>query len=166
MATVVQDSTREKIAKAREWFALHGTELQNDTKIKVLLGTYRSQIAHTAEVMQEIGVAAGCGVCAGEAPGSCCSDSVEDWYDPMLFFINMLLGCDLKEQRSLPTDCHFVGPDGCTLIARNYFCVHFLCPKLKKELGRGGIERLLAVVGHELYAGWQLEQMLYRWLQS
>ena len=159
-------TTEDKISKALAYYAQHAHSLQSDDPFTQLLSRYRRTIADSAKTMRELGVAGQCGDCADNGPGSCCSRSVEDWYDPMLLFVNLLLGCDLQEVRPLAVDCHFVSPNGCTLLARHYFCVHFLCPALKDRLGPATTTQLLAVVGEELQLGWEVEQYLYRLLHS
>ena len=159
-------TTEEKIAKALAYYVRYAHSLESDDPFNQLLSRYRRAIAESAETMEKLGVAGQCGDCAGNGPGSCCSRSVEDWYDAMLLFVNLLLGCDLREVRPLSADCHFVGPAGCTLLARPYFCVHFLCPTLKDQLAPATIKQLLAVVGEELRLGWEVEKYLYGLLNS
>jgi hypothetical protein len=163
---MIRETTQHRIDAASGLYAQHAAELAKHAPFVALLRAYRAAIDQSGAAMGELGVAGKCGDCAAEGPGSCCSQSVEDWYDSMLLFVNLLLGCDLAETRPLAVDCHFVGPQGCTLVARHYFCVQFLCPALKEQLGRAGTQRLLAVVGQELLLGSQLEQLLHRWLQS
>jgi hypothetical protein len=91
---------------------------------------------------------------------------MEAWYDPMLLFMNCLLGCDLRESRRQPADCFFHGLQGCRLIARHIFCVNFLRPSLQTSLGTARRQALLSVRGDELLAGWNLEQAIRRWFRA
>jgi hypothetical protein len=159
-------TTEDKISKALAYYARYAHILHSDDPFTQLLSRYRRTIADSAKTMWELGVAGQCGDCADNGPGGCCSRSVEDWYDAMLLFVNLLLGCDLQEVRPLAEDCHFVSASGCTLIARHYFCVHFLCPALKDRLGPAANKQLLAVVSEELQLGWEVEQYLYRLVDS
>ncbi|HAA03889.1 MAG TPA: hypothetical protein DCZ69_17510 [Syntrophobacteraceae bacterium] len=159
-------TTDARIAEALGLYAQYAQILEADTAFMALLSDYHQAIACSADRMLELGVASQCQNCARHGPGSCCSRGIEDWYDPMLLFVNLLLGCDLREVRPLPGDCHFVGTNGCTLIARHYFCVQFLCPAFKDQLGPTVVGRLLAVVGEELQRGWEVEQYLYRVFNS
>jgi hypothetical protein len=158
-------TTAEKIAAAHVLYA-HLNQSQQHDAFDSLLFEYRAAIGRSAEAMRQLGVAGKCGKCAEDGPGSCCSRGVEDWYDPLLLCINLQLGCDLQESRPLPEGCHFIGRHGCTLLARHYFCVHFLCPALKHELAPAVTDNLLAVMGGELFLGAQVEQHLYRWVES
>jgi hypothetical protein len=158
-------STQHKVDRARELFAQHRQPIARDEHLQQLLTAYRRAIGQNGDLMNHLGVAKACGACAREPAGSCCSDSVEDWYDPLLLLLNLLMGCELGETRANPADCGFVGPRGCNLVARHYYCVHHLCPSLHRMLGPAASERLLAVTGVELFAGWQVEQGLTLWLQ-
>jgi hypothetical protein len=159
-------TTEDKISKALAYYAQYAHILHSDDPFTRLLSRYRRTIADSAKTMRELGVAGQCGDCADNGAGSCCSRGVEDWYDAMLLFVNLLLGCDLQDVRPLAADCHFVSPNGCTLIARHYFCAQYLCPALKDRLGPAVSKQLLAVVGEELKLGWEVEQYLYRLLNS
>jgi hypothetical protein len=160
-----KQSTQHKVDRARELFAQHHQPVSEDGHLHRLLTDYRQAIRQNGDWMNRLGVRNACSVCAQEPAGSCCSVSVEDWYDPLLLFINLLMGCDLGETRANPADCCFVGPRGCNLVARHYYCVHHLCPSLRQMLGSVPSERLLAVAGVEVFAGWQVEQGIMKWLQ-
>ena len=155
-----------KIARAKKVFARHGDAMLGDPTMTELLNRYRDAIGHTAATMRQSGLAPFCGSCATTGPGSCCSTHMEAWYDPMLLFMNCLLGCDLRESRRQPEDCFFQGPQGCQLRARYSFCVNFLCPSLTALLGRSRSQALLSVCGNELLAGWNLEQAIRRWFRA
>ena len=107
--------------------------------------------------MAEGGVLKACSQCAQGPAGSCCFEGVEDWYDPVLLLINLLLDAPLPSQREIPKACFFVGQGGCKLRGRYAFCVNFLCPKL--NAGREDGE-LLRATGEELLCGWELEKAI------
>jgi hypothetical protein len=155
-----EPATQQKIGLARELYWRDGKAIVADAACNDLLSIYQRAIHQTAELMGQFDLGATCGACARGPAGSCCSQGVEDWYDPVLLLINVLLGCSLDEVRTNPADCCFVGSRGCTLIGRHYYCVHHLCPPLRESLGPNHIEQLLTVSGVELFAGWQLEQRL------
>jgi len=95
--------------------------------------------------------------------GSCCFEGVEDWYDPVLLLINLLLDVPLPSEREIPKACFFVGQSGCKLHGRYAFCVNFLCPKISAELKNG---RLHSATGEELLCGWELEKEIRRRISS
>lgn len=153
----------EDIKKARSLYAVYGEALERDAGLNALVAAYREGILKTAASMREMGVVGGCTVCATEGAGSCCFQGIEDGYDHMLLLINLLLGCDIPNSREILENCFFVGEKGCKLIARYYFCIHYLCPDLQELLGQSRCKDLLSAVGEELSAGWELEQALHQW---
>jgi hypothetical protein len=138
----------------------------NDPNVMKLLNRYREANQHCAATMRRLGAAKFCGSCATAGPGSCCSAHVEEWYDPLLLFLNCLLGCDLGKYRRQAEACLFQGPHGCQLMPRHSFCVNFLCPSLTAFLGQPNSQALLSVCGGELLAGWYLEQAIRQWSRA
>jgi hypothetical protein len=153
----VEDASRLYHEKRESMLAMPG--------MRRLLDRYDGAIENTQETMRQAGVADICGLCAKET-GSCCFQEVETWYDPMLLLINLLLDADLPRSRQIPGQCLFLGDKGCRLRARYAFCLNYFCPHLKIRLGSGAMNIMLAAVGQELAAGWELEQSLYRWLKG
>ncbi len=144
----------QQIDKAKALYDAYGSALREDQRVHVLIENYRNAIARTYEAMAEEGVLKACSQCAQGPPGSCCFEGVEDWYDPVLLLINLLLDAPLPSQREIPEACFFVGQDGCKLRGRYAFCVNFLCPKLSTGIKNG---KLLRTTGEELLCGWELE---------
>lgn len=156
----------EDIEKARLLYTTFGDALIRDGKIGALLARYQRAVAHTASLMQRLGVSAKCTVCATQGPGSCCFQGIEAGYNPMLLLINLLLGCAIPSSPDYPESCRFVGDKGCKLTARYYFCIHYLCPDLREYLGEDLCRELLSTVGEELSTGWELEQTLHQWFTT
>ena len=149
----------QEIDKAKAFYDAHGSALLDDKSVQELLGRYRKAIARTYEAMAEEGVLKACSECAQGPAGSCCFEGVEDWYDPVLLLINLLLDVPLPSRREIPKACFFVGQSGCKLRGRYAFCVNFLCPKLSTERKNG---KLLRATGEELLWGWELEKEIRR----
>jgi hypothetical protein len=149
----------EEISKAKAFCDAYGSALREDQRVQKLLDDYRKAIARTAEAMAEEGVLEACSQCARGPSGSCCFEGVEEWYDPVLLLINLLLYVPLPSQREIPKACFFVGQEGCKLRGRYAFCVNFLCPKLKMGMKHG---KLLCATGEELLCGWELEKEIRR----
>lgn len=165
MKEMLDQAVEEKIGRARWLYAQLGQELSSDTEIRTLLDNYLEAIGKTGAAMRRNGVVKGCTACAAQPHGSCCFSGIEEGFDHMLLLINMLLGRELPDEKGLPGSCYFVGEYGCKLIAKSYFCLHYLCPELKAMLGSAGCRDLLRIVGEELSAGWELEQTLRCWIQ-
>lgn len=154
-----------KVRRAHSLFERHGAALQGDATIVGLLKAYRNAIETAGEAMLTAGVGAACSACASEGPGSCCFQEIEENYDEILLLVNLLLGCNLPKTREVPDSCFFVGPRGCKLKAKYYFCIHYFCPQLRESLGTNGIEALLKTIGRELSAGWELEKAIRQLMQ-
>ncbi|RPJ23092.1 MAG: hypothetical protein EHM26_00460 [Desulfobacteraceae bacterium] len=153
----------QEIDKAKAFYDAHGSALREDQRVHELLENYRKAIARTYEAMAEEGVLKACSQCAQGPSGSCCFEGVEDWYDPVLLLINLLLDVPLPSQREIPEACFFVGQGGCKLRGRYAFCVNFLCPKLSTGTKNG---KLLRTTGEELLCGWELEKEIRRRIAS
>jgi hypothetical protein len=149
----------QEIAKAKAFYDAYGSALREDERVHELLENYRKTIACTYEAMAEEGVLKACSQCAQGPSGSCCFEGVEDWYDPVLLLINLLLGVPLPSGREIPKGCFFVGQGGCKLRGRYAFCVNFLCPNLSRGTKTG---KLLRTTGEELLCGWELEKEIRR----
>jgi hypothetical protein len=152
-----------EINKAQAYYAAYGSALREDQRVCELLENYRKAIARTYDAMAEEGVVSACSDCAQGSTGSCCFEGVEDWYDPVLLLVNLLLDIPLPSQREIPKACFFVGLGGCKLLGRYAFCVNFLCPKLRAGIKNG---KLLAATGEELLCGWELEKEIRRRIAS
>jgi hypothetical protein len=153
----------QEIYKAKAFYDAYGNALREDQRVQDLIEDYRKAIARTYEAMAEEGILKACSQCAQGPSGSCCFEGVEDWYDPVLLLINLLLDVPLPSQREIPKACFFVGQGGCKLLGRYAFCVNFMCPKLGAEMKNG---KLLRTTGEELLCGWELEKEIRRRIAS
>ncbi len=156
---------RERIRRARDIFTAHGAAILEDAPITSALVRYGSLIDQTQESMCRMGVVDQCGACARDSPGSCCFDGIEEGYGVSLLLLNLLMECELPEEKMVSGSCLFVGEYGCLLRARYYFCLHYLCPRLKDALGAERTRKLLQTLGEELHAGWEAETALIGWLR-
>lgn len=151
------------IHQARAFCDAYGTFLRKDPEVQGLLGAYRKAIDRTYDAMAEARVLETCSECAQRPSGSCCFEGVEDWYDPVLLVINLLLDVPLPSRREIPKACFFLGQKGCKLRGRYAFCVNFLCPELSAGMKAG---TLLRTAGEELLCGWELEKEIHRRITS
>ena len=160
---LLKKMVEQEIDKAKAFYNVYGSALRKDERVQGLLENYRKAIARTYDTMSEEGVLRTCAQCAQGPSGSCCFEGVEDWYDPVLLLINLLLDVPLPSQREIPRACFFVGQGGCKLRSRYAFCVNFLCPKLSAGTKNG---KLLRTTGEELLCGWELEKEIRRRIDS
>jgi hypothetical protein len=154
-----------RLAAAERLALLWGEKILADPDLASGLERYGRNIAASREVMNRSEMVALCASCAREAPGGCCFREVEEEYDPVLLLINRLLGAALPERREVPDNCFFLGERGCKIPARYYFCVNFLCEKLKSGIQESVMEEVRRTSGEELQAGAALEYALRRWLR-
>lgn len=163
---MISADLREEIDQAERLYRAWGKRIRGHDRFSQLMDRYRNAINETGRTMEQLGVVAECTACAQEGLGSCCFKGVEGWYDRGLLSIILLMGCQIPRQRQVPGHCLFVGERGCKLTARHAFCINYLCPRLKTRLGRSKITEFLAVAGHELNCGWELEMALSQWLKT
>ncbi len=154
----------KEIARARALHEQCGGELMAESSIVTLLEKYRDAIEKTGVTMRTMGIDRECACCAEGTPGGCCFPGIAEGYDHLLLLINLLFGHSLPDTAEFAESCMFVGERGCKLLARYYYCVQFLCPRLHETLDLKDVEALLRLVGDEIHAGWELERLLRAWL--
>jgi hypothetical protein len=161
---VTRQTVEREIQKADELHRLHAHLLEVDPVFRELLSRYRDYIDETRRIMRASGMVAVCAACAREDAGGCCAEGVEGWYDARLLLLGRLLGGETPRRRRVAGGCLFLGEDGCRLQARYAFCVNYLCARLRSELPPGELAAFRRAAGAELYAGWEAERYLRRWL--
>jgi hypothetical protein len=132
--------------------------------VRDLLLKYQALISKTDDIMRARGIVAACTRCAVSGKGSCCFKGMDEGYGFLLLYINLLLGSTFSDQAEFPEICHFIGKNGCELQARHSFCLNYFCPDLKHSLGEKIVTEIQVAVGEQLFAGWELERTLTRWL--
>lgn len=141
-----------------------GPACRNNPESARLLQNLSDLVDRTGLAMLQSGVVSACARCAASARGSCCFREMGESYDSMELFVNLLLGSDFPEKTEFPGSCHFVGKKGCTLRARQSFCLNYFCPDLKESIGSRTILRIQQQVGKQLAACWELERALARYM--
>ncbi len=154
-------SIYEKIKIAHEYFKYLNNNLAITKKLSNLLSQYKNSIIKSHEIMKQFGVIEICKDCSKNTPGgSCCGKGIEDWYDEYLLLTNLLLGVELNTYRMYPDGCLFLGPYGCTLLARHDFCINYLCTKIQNILTSTQLKILTSTYGQEIYLYIEIEQFL------
>jgi len=156
----------EEINKAKTLHDRYGEVMLNDNGLMMLMENYRKAITGSHELMKETGIIERCTTCAdNEKAGSCCFQGVEEWYDHILLFMNLMLGFEITTYHDILKGCLFVGKKGCRLFARHAFCVNYICPSLNFLLTNTQGEKLSSVTGNELYSGWKMEKSIRNWVR-
>ncbi len=150
----------KQLLQARKILSAIGGILVEDRDIGLFLLEYRNAIQKTKLVMEQEGVARACVICDETSRGGCCYPGVEEWYDPTLLAINLLLGSEISVVREIPGACLFVGPHGCKLLARHAFCINYFCPDLASQLSGAQRKRFNDAASQELLCGYRLEQII------
>ena len=156
---------QKEIIQAKALYKRYGEEMGKDPHLGEYLSRYRFAIEQTHDAMREFGLARMCTVCAKGEGGSCCFPGVEEWDDHIILLINLVFGLEVPEEPEIPDGCLFVGPKGCKFLARNSFCVNYLCPTVKPLLKMSKVEELGFIAGKELSRGWELEKEIRSWLR-
>lgn len=140
-----------KIDLATDLYFRYKDRLLQNTRIQHLLAQLDQDLELSRQTMIDLGIVSACTSCDAASPvGSCCSTGLENKFDAALLLINLLLGIQLPQKTSRPDSCHFLGPMGCLLKARDMICIDYLCPELEKSLGTLGLMRIQTVSGYEI----------------
>jgi hypothetical protein len=156
----------QEIKEARALYSMFADSLKRQRELAEGLQKYEAAISETYAQMSRRGIIEACSTCSSKQAGSCCFQGAEEWYDHVTLLINLLMGVEIPGTREVLGCCLFVGSKGCKLLARNAFCVNYLCPNLAASMGEAEKTMLLSVSGKELLCGWDLEKSLRRWLGS
>ena len=146
----VSRSINKKIAWSETCYQEKGGMLLRDEKTATLLSRLKGAVRASRTAMALAGIADECKECEEREGGSCCGAGLENKYDDTLLLINLLLGIQLPKQRSDPSSCLFLGPEGCLLIARQVICVNYLCKKIENHIDPLKIAALREKEGVEL----------------
>lgn len=149
-STALSDPIADKVAWAQTRFRKHGAALQNDATIASLLERLGPAAAASGRAMVEAGIVEICATCERDEGGSCCGAGLENRYDGVTLLINLLLGVDLPSERRDPASCHFLGPEGCLLKARDVICVNFVCKAITDRVPPDRISPMRELEGMEL----------------
>jgi hypothetical protein len=159
-------SIQEKIEVARQWYAVWGNALRQDTQIRDLLAELERNLKAGMNAMLDLGIVAACKRCDEEEGGSCCGRGLENKFDVFLLLINLLLGATLPDSRSRGDSCYFLTERGCLLMLRLVLCVDYLCPKIRSGLPRDQLIKLQTISGDELVTGFILYDAVKRFIRQ
>lgn len=154
------------VKKARTLAEKIGENVRKDALLSSLLEEYRAALSASRKIMERSGMVDICSACAAQVEGGCCFREVEEWYDPVLLLVNLLLGADLPDSEAVFGNCIFLGDRGCRIPARYHFCVNYLCDRLKRGIDPDMMREIHAATGKELSFGGELEFALRRHICS
>jgi hypothetical protein len=150
--TALSDPIAAKIAWAETQLRERGQLLRADPPVAELLERLLPATEASKQAMIDAGIVDICATCERDEGGSCCGAGLENRYDGVTLLINLLLGVDLPAERGDPASCHFLGPAGCLLRARDVICVNFVCTAITERVGPDRISPMRELEGIELEA--------------
>jgi hypothetical protein len=148
--TALSDPIAAKIAWAEARYREHRDALEADARIASLIERLGPAARSSHEAMVAAGIVELCAACERDEGGSCCGAGLENRYDGVTLLINLLLGAELPRTRRDPQSCHFLGPRGCLLPARDVICVNFVCQKITDRVPPEAIAPMREREGVEL----------------
>jgi hypothetical protein len=162
----LEASIHEKIAWARDCYKHAGDRLNEDPGIADLLNRLRKAISDSRDAMALSGIVAECMQCERHEGGSCCGADLENKYSGTLLLINLLLGKELPSGRTAPSNCYFLGEEGCRLLARHVICVNYICRKITDRIDPEDIATLREAEGRELALLFLLNERIKKHLRE
>lgn len=109
-------------------------KLERDEDFRVLLAEFMKGLEESERAYRETGAYLVCRECARLSRHTCCGHDMELEVSRELLLVNLFLKANLPQKRSFPEACFFLGPQGCTLLARPILCRNFFCPWFKERL--------------------------------
>ena len=85
-----------------------------------------------------------------------------DENDGYQLMMNWLVGCDLSFVRDDNYECHFLGPTGCTLLFKPFFCLNYNCKALIDSLADVEAAELAKTTGALLRQQYEVEKLLHQ----
>lgn len=121
------DTVEAKIALAHQLHRQYGPGLAVDPQVVARLTDLTRLGAALAARMVAMDLGRLCGGCAARPDGGCCSAFMANETDAVLLLINLLQGHPVARQRDDDGECCFLGPTGCTLSPKPFFCLNYNC---------------------------------------
>ena len=116
--------------------------------------------------MTESGIVQICRDCERNEGGSCCAKGLENHYSGILLLINLLMGVKLPRKRRNPSDCFFLGSEGCRLSARHVICINYACHRITNRIDSRVLAGLREKEGTELECLFHLNERIIKILRE
>lgn len=152
------DGIKEKIYEAKKIYE-EKKHIFIDDNIKDYLLNLKEYIRISCLERRASKVFQGCKEC-GILKKDCCGSGIERRYTKELLLINILLGVRLPEEPIFKDKCYFLTDKGCVLLARDVFCVNYICKPLRDSIPLESLKRLQEAENKELEIIFKLEELL------
>jgi hypothetical protein len=154
-----QTSFNEKIYKAKEIYEKKKLILMDNPVIKDYLIKLHEYIRISKIERDASNVSQGCREC-GVHKKDCCGSGIERRYSKEILVINIVLGVRLPEKPAFEDKCYFLTENGCLLLARDVFCVNYICKPLRESIPLERLRRLQESENKELETLFKLEELI------
>lgn len=128
-------------------------------KVIPLINHLRDVLSSLKRESTEIGMVSICAKCAEEGK-CCCGSEIEYKYSPQLLAINLLLQVSIPKKPEIEGMCYFLTSKGCCLLARDVFCLNYICERIRDRLTPEMLTRLRELEGEALRLQFELEKSL------
>jgi hypothetical protein len=149
----------EKISETKNFFQEKRVLLKKNYAVMKQLIDLKEYINASKIERISSGVAQICEEC-GRLKKDCCGKGIELRYSKELLIINMLLGVDLPETYLFSDKCYFLTNKGCLLLARDVFCVNYLCKSIRDSISIERFKKLQELEEKELQTCFKLQELL------
>lgn len=146
-----------KIANLKKEKIIQNKDLS--LELNSLLEELKTYIINAEKERHETGMAQICTQCAIENK-PCCGNEIELKYSPELLTINLLYGITFPQKAEIEGMCFFLTNKGCCLLARDVFCINFICDRIKTELPINKLKKLRDLEGLQLNLQFRIEKLL------
>lgn len=148
-----------KIAEAKELFEEKSHILLKNPIIKENLTYLKESIHYSNKERASVGMTQICREC-GLLKRDCCGRGIELRYGKELLIINMILGVSIPERPLFQDKCHFLTEKGCLLLARDVFCINYICRSIKDSIPLEDLKRVQQLEDREIKILFELQELL------
>jgi hypothetical protein len=151
-----------KIENAHRLHRESGARVRADQEIQKSLNHLVQLEKKVAEAMRSMGIFDLCAECGGQPEGGCCSAKMANETDSMLLLINLSADFEVSRKRDDDYECCFLGPKGCSLKFKPFYCLNYLCRQIYADSSSEQIARLQGATGELLRQLVFVEELLQR----
>ena len=145
---------------ARQIYTEHGQALLAQDKIQEYLQALESAAHELQEQMCAMQMPTFCADCGSQKQGGCCSAEMANENDAIQLLMNLLVGCDVSQQRDDRVECYLLGTHGCILKFKPMFCLNYNCSKIIAKFLDADLKQLNKRTGNLLENQYALEQFI------
>ena len=119
-----------KIENARRLHREFGARFRMNREVQENLDHLIQLERKVSEAMRSMGMFELCAECGAQPGGGCCSAKMANETDSMLLLINLSADFEVSRKRDDDYECCFLGPKGCSLKFKPFYCLNYLCRQI------------------------------------